>query len=91
MGQARDRLAKLVGQQKKVQVTRAYPGEPIHNGFVLGIGRDLALLHHFHDFYPEGFTALRVADIKRVRSSEHERFWEKMFRAEGIMEQVGIS
>ena len=91
MGQARDRLTRLIGQQKKVQVTRAYPGEPIHNGFVLGLGRDLVLLHQFNDFYPEGLTALRIADIKRVRSGKHERFWEKMFRAEGIMEQVGIS
>ena len=91
MGQARDRLAKLVGRPKKVQNTRAYPDEPTHNGFVLGLGRDLVLLQQFHDFYPEGFTALRVADIKRVRSGVHERFWERMFRGEGLMGLVGIS
>ncbi len=91
MGQTRDRLSKLVGRPKKVQITRSYPGEPLHNGFILGLGRDLVLLQQFHDFYPEGFTALRVADIKRVRSSEHERFWEGMYRAEGLMELVGIS
>ena len=91
MGQARDRLSKLVGQPKKSRLTRAYPGEPTHNGFVLGIGRDLVLLHQFHDFYPEGFAALRIADIRRVRSGEHERFWEGMFRGEGLMERVGIA
>ena len=90
MGQTRDRLSKLVGQPKKVRITRGFPGEPIHNGFVLGLGRDLVLLHQFHDFYPEGYTALRVADIKRVRSGEHERFWERMFRGEGLMGRVGI-
>jgi hypothetical protein len=90
MSQARDRLAKLVGQLKKVHLTRSYPGEPNHNGFVLGLGRDLVLLHQFHDFYAEGYTALRVADIKRVRSGEHERFWERMFRGEGLMERIGI-
>ena len=89
MGQTRDRLAKLVCQPKKVQIARAYPGEPTHNGFILG--RDLVLLQQFHDFYPEGFTALRVADVKRVRSGEHERFWERMFRGEGLMGLVGIS
>jgi hypothetical protein len=90
MSQNRDRLAKLVGLPKKVQVTRGYPGETTHNGFVLGLGHDLVLLHQFHDFYPEGYTALRVADIKRVRSGEHERFWEAMLRCEGLMEGVGI-
>ena len=91
MSQTRDRLSKLVGLPKKVRLTRGYPGDPIHNGFVLGIGRDLVLLQQCHDFYPEGFTALRVADIKRVRSGEHERFWERMLQGEGLMERVGIT
>lgn len=90
MGQTRDRLSKLVGTPKMAHVTRGYPGEPTHNGFVLGLGRDLVLLHQFHDFYTEGYTALRVADVKRIRSGEHERFWEAMFRGEGLMERVGI-
>jgi hypothetical protein len=67
-----------------------YPGDPTHNGFILGLGRDLVLFHQFHDFYPEGYTALRVADVKRVRSGEHERFREAIFRGEGLMERVGI-
>jgi len=75
MSQTRDRLAKVVGKPRKVRLTRAYPGETTHNGFVLGLGRDLMLLQQFHDFSPERYTALRVADIKRVRSGEHERFW----------------
>jgi hypothetical protein len=90
MSQTRDRLSKLVGLPKKVHLTRGYPGDPTHNGFVLGLGRDLVLLHQFHDFYPEGYVALRVADIKRTRSGEHERFWEAMFRGEGLLERVGI-
>jgi hypothetical protein len=90
MSQTRDRLAKLVGQPKMARLTRGFPGDPTHNGFVLGLGADLVLLHQFHDFSPEGYVALRVADIKRVRSGEHERFWEAMFRGEGLMERVGI-
>jgi hypothetical protein len=91
MGQTRDRLSKLACTPKMAHITRGYPGEPTQNGFVLGLGRDLVLLHQFHDFYPEGYTALRAADVKRVRSGEHERFWEEMFRGEGLMDQVGIS
>jgi len=91
MTQTRDRLKIVVGQPRKVHLTRGYPGEPTHNGFILGLGRDLVLMHQFHDFYPEGYTALRVADIKGVRSGDHERFWEMMLRGEGIMDRVGIS
>ena len=91
MSQVRDRLAKRVSQPKKVHLTRGFPGDPIHNGFVLGLGNDLVLLHQFHDFYPEGYTVLRIADIKRVRSGEHERFWDRMIKGEGLMEQVGIA
>ena len=90
MTQTRGRLAKLAGKPKLVHLTRGYPGQPGHNGFVLGLGRDLVLLHQFHDFYLEGYTALRVADIKRVRSGEHERFWETMLQGEGLMDRVGI-
>ncbi len=91
MSKTRDRLEKVVGRPRKVHITRAYPGEPTHNGFVLGLGLNLVLLHQFHDFYTEGYTALRVADIKRVRSGEHERFSEMMLRREGIMDRVEIS
>jgi hypothetical protein len=91
VSKTRDRLEKVVGKPKKVHLTWFYPGEPTHNGFVLGLGLNLVLLHQFHDFSPEGYTALRVADIKRVRSGEHERFSEMMLRGEGIMDRVGIS
>ena len=91
MIQTRDRLEIVVGKPKRVYIKRAYPGESHHFGFVLGLGLDLVLLHRFHDFFPDGYTALRVADIERVRSGEHERFWDMMFRSERIMDRVGIS
>jgi hypothetical protein len=91
MSRSRDRLARLVGRPKKARLTRRYPGDPRHNGFVLGLGTELVLVQQFHDFYAEGYAALRVVDIEKVRSGKHERFWEMMFRGEGLMEQVGIS
>ncbi len=75
MSRTRDALIKLAGQPRKVRVRRRFPGELLHNGFVLGLGRDLVLFQQFHDFYPEGYTALRVDDIYGVRSGPHERFW----------------
>lgn len=90
MGQSRDRLARLAGSPRMARLTRRFPSDPTHNGFVLGLGHDLVLIYQFHDFYPEGYAAVRISDVKRVRSGQHERFWEAMLRGEGLMERVGI-
>ncbi len=91
MSRIRDRLSRLAGRPGKVHLTRGYPGDRMHSGFVIGIGRSLVLMHSFHDFYPEGYSALRIEDIKRVQSGKQERFLERVFRGEGLMEHVGIS
>ena len=87
---ARKRLRSFVGTRKKVRLTRPFPGEPRHNGFILGVGRDLVLVQQFHDFHPEGYTALRVKDITGIRSGKYERLWERMLAEEGILGRVGI-
>ena len=83
-------LSRLVGTWKKVRLTRGFASEPLHNGFVLALGREWVLLQQFHDFYPEGYTALRVRDITNVRAGEYERHWERMFAAEGLLDQIGV-
>lgn len=75
------RLAEA-GKQE-VRITRSVPSEPFHSGFVLGVGEQLVMLWQFHDFYPEGFTTLRLSDITEIRSGEHERLWERMLAGEG--------
>jgi hypothetical protein len=84
----RERLGLFVGTRKKVRLTRGFPSEPRHNGFVLGLGREWVLLQQFHDFYPEGYTALRVKDITDIRSGEYERHWERMLAAEGLLDRI---
>ena len=86
----RSRLKQFVGVLKKVHLTRDYPGDPRQNGFVLAQGRSLVLLQLFHDFYNEGYTAIRLRDVTSIRSGKFERFWEEMFRQEGLMDKVGL-
>ena len=64
----------LVGTRKKVQLTRSLPSEPRHNGFVVAVGHEGVLLQQFHDFYPEGYTTLRVGDITCRNAARPERF-----------------
>jgi hypothetical protein len=86
----REKLGTFVGSWLKVRLTRAIPSDPRHNGFVVAVGRDWVLLQQFHDFYPEGYAALRVKDITDIRSNEYERLWERMLAAEGILDQLTL-
>lgn len=88
--EVRQQLWALVGTWKMVRLTRGFPSDPMHNGFVLALGREWVLLQQFHDFYPEGYTALRVRDITEVRSGEYERHWERMLAAEGLLDQIAV-
>lgn len=85
----RERLRSLAGTGRRVRVTRGVPSEPHLNGFVLALGRAWVLIRQFHDFYPEGCTALRWGDITAVRSGAHERLWERMLAGEGLLDPVG--
>jgi len=88
--EVRQQLRSLVGTRKKVRLTRGFPSEPRHNGFVLAVGREWTLLQQFHDFSPEGYTVLRVQDITGVRSGEYERHWERMLAAEGLLDRISV-
>lgn len=81
----RDELLAVAGTPQKVRLTRSFPGDSDHNGFVVAIGREWVLIHSFHDFYPEGHAVLRIADITEFRSGEYERVWERMLAAEGLL------
>ncbi len=83
----RSRLRRLAGTRKKVRVTRSVPCERLHNGFVLAVGRDWMLMRQFHDFHPEGLTALRIKDIISIRSGRYERLWEHMLAGEGLLDE----
>jgi hypothetical protein len=86
----RERLRSFAGSRKKVRLTRAIPSEARHNGFVLAVGRDWVLILQLHDFYPEGYTALRIEDITDLRSGDYERHWERMLAGEGILDRVAL-
>lgn len=84
-------LKSFVGTMKQVRITRPYPGNPTHFGFVLGVGKELVLLQQLHDFYPDGYSVLRLEDVVTIRSGEQERFFETLLQKEGLMELVGIT
>lgn len=81
-----DELEPFVGTARKVRITRGLPSEPLINGFVLGLGAELVMLHVFHDFIPDGYAVVRLDDIVGVRSGPYERHTEAILRAEGLLD-----
>jgi hypothetical protein len=90
LAKMRDRLSSFCGRPKKVRITRRFPGDPRHDGFVLGVGGSLVLLHQLHDFSPGGYAILRIEDVLSVRHGRHESFSERVLKGEGTLDRVGI-
>ena len=86
----REVLRVSLGKYRKVRIERSVAAGYV-NGFVLGLSETLVLLFVFHDFHPEGCQVVRLKDITGVRSDEHERAFEKLLAAEGLLDAVGIS
>lgn len=78
-------LRTFLDSGKMVHLTRGFPGEPSHSGFVLGVGEELVILHQFHDFYSEGLTALRIEDIMGIEHGGREQFIEHILNCENIV------
>lgn len=81
----RKRIQTFAGARTKVRATRPMKRSPLLNGFVIAVGKEWALFHPFHDFYPEGYTVFRVRDVVELRSGEFERHWERMLEAESLL------
>ncbi len=64
---------------------RPFVGATRLNGYVLGVGERLALVHQFHDFLDDGWTLVRIADIEEVVPEDARGFFAVAFRDEGLV------
>ena len=81
-------LHHAVERGEKVQIERAGLENEFWNGFPLVVNDDFVLMRTLHDFALDGFAVLRVRDITSVRSSETERFFERVLRSEGMLDKL---
>lgn len=81
-------LHRHVGARKKVRIGRVFSNNDYMNGFIHDISEQLLVIQQFYDFSCEGYSIVRLSDISYFRSDEHERFFEKILKAEGIIDQV---
>lgn len=85
-----DKLRELCRGHKLVRLDRDIQNtDPIH-GFLLSMSHRLLLLHNLDDFHLDGYSIIRRGDISDIRYSKFERYLEKMLKAEGVCQQVGL-
>lgn len=81
-------LHRAVERGEKVQLEREGLENEHWNGFPLVANDDFVLMRSLHDFALDGFAVLRVRDITGVRSADTERFFERVLRAEGMLDSL---
>ncbi len=81
-------LHRAVERGEKVQIERLGLENEHWNGFPLVANDDFVLMRSLHDFTLDGFAVLRVRDITAVRSADTERFFERVLRAEGLLDDL---
>jgi hypothetical protein len=79
------RAAQRLGQLARLE--RPETGTPFSHGIPIALSSNLALLREIavEQFRPDGYGIYRLGDIADVRSDEHERFFEHLLAAEGIV------
>ncbi len=79
-------LHRAIERGENVQIERAGMQHEHWNGFPLVVSDDLVLVRTLHDFTPDGFAVLRLRDVTGVTSGDAERFFERVLRAEGMLD-----
>jgi hypothetical protein len=82
-------LSEHVGTGRAVTIRTHVPLESVH-GYLLALSPQLALLHAFNDFEPDGYLVISVGDIAEVVSGDREQFWERVVTGEGLLEGLKL-
>lgn len=84
-------LQDYIDKKAFVKIDRTILGkEEYLRGFILSMSRDFLLLQVSDDFLLDGYAIIRLDDFDSIRHSSYERTSRKIFKAEGLLEKVGI-
>ncbi|MFN0110700.1 MAG: hypothetical protein ACKVZH_17720 [Blastocatellia bacterium] len=89
MDELKKKLSSAVSKKRLAFVERRNITAENSHGFVLQVSDDLVLFQQASDFLIDGYAVIRLEDITSLRSGIYERFFEKMYRGEGVMAQIG--
>ncbi len=81
-----EQLHPHLNTRQRIQIRCRRVGEDFLNGYLMGLSRDLGVMHCFDDFEPDGYSVFPLSDVVYLRSSEHERHWDRMLTEEGLLD-----
>ena len=85
----RERINELIEKKKFTEFVLHATDEPEY-GYPLKASDEWILVHTVHVFHLDGYTALRMREIKEVVPEKRNSGHERIHRFEGIKAQVGI-
>jgi hypothetical protein len=72
-----------------VRVKRTIRRADVLEGFPVLVGKKWCLIHHFHpEFFLNGYTALRLSDVERVKEFDSDSFHAQAARQTGQVRHV---
>lgn len=83
-----DALQGAIDRDENVQIVRRAGSHRTWNGFPLALDDDLVLVRSLHEFAVNGLAVMRLQDITAVLSTDAERFFERVLRAEGALDEA---
>ena len=84
----RKKLEDIIQKRQMAHISFANPEMYNLNGFPLRLGSRLLLFQSINDFHLDGYYIVDISSIKAVRSNRFERSFEKIFKAEGLIERI---
>jgi hypothetical protein len=87
----REQIERAIAARQQVRFARGHVESPSISsvyGFPLAVGDELVLVQVVSDWALDGWTILRLADVTDVRSSEFDRFAERVLAGEGELARV---
>lgn len=88
---SRPLFLRLMRYRLLAQFTTTLGDGEVYSGFVQGLGRELVVFQEVRDFLVDGFTVMRLSDVKSVRSNRFDPFAKGLLEREGLLSQVGLA
>lgn len=92
MGKKKDallrKLQRAQASRTAIRLTRRIPGADKIDGYVVGIGRKWLLLADVPAVRIDGYVAVRLSDVSRVKVRSTGAFYEQVARARGTWPPV---
>jgi hypothetical protein len=85
------RLSSHLQSGEKISLEICCSCQPILNGYLLGLSRQLGMIHCFHEFMPDGYIVFRLANVTSIRCSGYDRFMNRMLAGEGLLDGLKTS